>query len=103
MNFKEEFKKIIDENNIVLFMKGTKESPLCGFSNTVVNVLNHYGVDFKDINILEHAEMRPALSELSGWPTFPQLFVKGELLGGCDITVDMHQNGTLLDALDVNS
>ena len=58
---------------------------------------------FKDINILEHAEMRPALSELSGWPTFPQLFVKGELLGGCDITVDMHQNGTLLDALDVNS
>ena len=61
-------------------------------------------VDFyKDMNILEHAEMRPALSELSGWPTFPQLFVKGELLGGCDITVDMHQNGTLLDALDVNS
>ena len=103
MNFKEEFKKIIDENNIVLFMKGTKESPLCGFSNTVVNVLNHYGVDYKDVNILEHAEMRPALSELSGWPTFPQLFDDGELLGRCDITVDMHQNGTLLDAVDVKS
>ena len=103
MNFKEEFKKIIDENTIVLCLKGTKDMPVCGFSKTVVNLLNHYGVDFKDVNILEDPEMKIALSELSGWPTFPQLFVQGKLLGGCDIAVEMHENGQLLDALDVNS
>jgi monothiol glutaredoxin len=103
MNFKEEFKKIIDENAIVLFLKGTKDMPQCGFSKTVVNLLNHYGVEFQDVNILENPDMKVALSELSGWPTFPQLFVKGKLLGGCDIVVDMHENGQLLDALDVNA
>jgi|TARA_B110000093_G_C12826035_1_gene349038 monothiol glutaredoxin len=103
MNFKEEFKKIIDENAIVLFLKGTKDMPQCGFSKTVVNLLNHYGVEFQDINILENPDMKVALSQLSGWPTFPQLFVKGKLLGGCDIVVDMHENGQLLDALDVNA
>jgi len=102
MNFKEEFKKIIAENAIVLFLKGTKDMPQCGFSKTVVNLLNHYGVEFQDVNILENPDMKVALSELSGWPTFPQLFVKGKLLGGCDIAVDMHENGQLLDALDVN-
>jgi monothiol glutaredoxin len=103
MNFKEEFKKIIDENAIVLFLKGTKDMPQCGFSKTVVNLLNHYGVEFQDVNILENPDMKVALSQLSGWPTFPQLFVKGKLLGGCDIVVDMHENGQLLDALDVNA
>ena len=103
MNFKEEFKKIIDENGIVLFLKGTKDMPVCGFSKTVVNLLNHYGVEFKDVNILEDPDMKVALSELSGWPTFPQLFVKGKLIGGCDIAVEMHQNGELLDVLDINS
>ena len=76
-------------------MKGTKEMPVCGFSKTVVSVLDHYGVDFHDVNILGHEDMRPALAELSGWPTFPQLFVNGKLLGGCDITVEMHENGQL--------
>ena len=103
MNFKEEFKKVIDENGIVLFLKGTKDMPVCGFSKTVVNLLNHYGVEFKDVNILEDPEMKVALSELSGWPTFPQLFVKGKLIGRCDIAVEMHQNGQLLDILDLNS
>ena len=103
MNFKEEFKKVIDENGIVLFLKGTKDMPVCGFSKTVVNLLNHYGVEFKDVNILEDPEMKVALSELSGWPTFPQLFVKGKLIGGCDIAVEMHQNGQLLDILDLNN
>ena len=74
------FKKVIEENKIVLFMKGTKEMPVCGFSKTVVSVLDHYGVDFHDVNILGHEDMRPALAELSGWPTFPQLFVNGKLL-----------------------
>tara|TARA_B100000965_G_scaffold249241_1_gene209365 strand:+ start:8445 stop:8756 length:312 start_codon:yes stop_codon:yes gene_type:complete len=103
MNFKEEFKKVIDENGIVLFLKGTKDMPVCGFSKTVVNLLNHYGVEFKDVNILEDPEMKVALSELSGWPTFPQLFVEGKLIGGCDIAVEMHQNGQLLDVLDIKS
>ena len=103
MNFKEEFKKVIDENGIVLFLKGTKDMPVCGFSKTVVNLLNHYGVEFKDVNILEDPDMKIALSELSGWPTIPQLFVKGKLIGGCDIAVEMHQNGQLLDILDLNN
>ena len=103
MNFKEEFKKVIDENGIVLFLKGTKDMPVCGFSKTVVNLLNHYGVEFKDVNILDDPEMKVALSELSGWPTFPQLFVEGKLIGGCDIAVEMHQNGQLLDVLDIKS
>ena len=102
MNFKEQFKKIIDKNSIVLFMKGTKDAPVCGFSNTVVQILNQYGVDYKDINILEDPQMRLDLSELSGWPTFPQLFVKGKLIGGADIAVELHDNGELLDILDVN-
>ena len=102
MNFKEQFKKIIDENAIVLFMKGTKDAPVCGFSNTVVQILNHYGVNYKDVNILEDPQMRPDLCELSGWPTFPQLFVKGKLIGGADIAGELHDNGELLDILDVN-
>ena len=77
--------------------------PQCVFSKNVVNLLNNYGVEFHDVNILENPDMKVALSELSGWPTFPQLFVKGKLLGGCDIAVDMHENGQLLDALDVNA
>ena len=102
MDFKEQFKKIIDENSIVLFMKGTKEAPVCGFSSNVVQLLNHYGVEYKDVNILEHEQMRPDLSALSGWPTFPQLFVKGKLIGGADITMELHNNGELLDMLDVS-
>ena len=102
MDFKEQFKKIIDENSIVLFMKGTKEAPVCGFSSNVVQLLNHYGVEYKDVNILEHEQMRPDLSALSGWPTFPQLFVKGKLIGGADIANGLHENGELLDILDVN-
>ena len=91
MNFKEQFKKIIDENAIVLFMKGTKDAPVCGFSNTVVQILNHYGVNYKDVNILEDPQMRPDLSELSG-----------KLIGGADIAGELHDNGELLDILDVN-
>ena len=101
MNFKEQFKKIIDENAIVLFMKGTKDAPVCGFSNTVVQILNHYGVHYKDVNILSDPEIRLRLSEQSGWPTIPQLFVKGKLIGGADITMELHQKGELHDILDV--
>ena len=100
MDLEKQIKEDIEKNPIILYMKGTKEMPMCGFSNSVVQVLNHYGLDYKDINILEDPNIRVKLSEHSGWPTIPQLFVKGELIGGADITVELHQNGQLLDILD---
>mgnify|MGYP001071990202 FL=1 len=100
MDLKEQIVNDIDSNSIILYMKGTKEMPMCGFSNSVVQVLNHYGVEYKDVNILEDPMIRIKLSEHSNWPTIPQLFVKGELVGGADITLELHQNGQLLDILD---
>ena len=102
MELSEKIKLEISENPVVLYMKGTKEMPMCGFSNSVVQVLNHYGVDYKDINVLEDPQIRIKLSEHSNWPTIPQLFVKGELVGGADITIELHQNGQLLDILDTS-
>ena len=90
MDLKEQIINDIQDNPIILFMKGTKDMPMCGFSNSVVQVLNHYGVEYKDINILEDPNMRIKLSEHSGWPTIPQLFVKGELIGGADIALELH-------------
>ena len=103
MDLKEQIISDINSNPVILYMKGTKEMPMCGFSNSVVQVLNHYGVDFKDINVLEDPMVRVKLSEYSNWPTIPQLFVKGELVGGADITLELHQNGQLLDILDLEN
>jgi len=100
MDLKEQIVNDIDSNSIILYMKGTKEMPMCGFSNSVIQVLNHYGVEYKDVNILEDPMIRVKLSEHSNWPTIPQLFVKGELVGGADIALELHQNGQLLDILD---
>ena len=100
MDLKEQIVNDIDSNSIILYMKGTKNMPMCGSSNSVVQVLNHYGVEYKDVNILEDPMIRVKLSEHSNWPTIPQLFVKGELVGGADITLELHQNGQLLDILD---
>ena len=102
MDLKEQIIQDIDNNSIILFMKGTKEMPMCGFSNSVVQVLNHYGVEYKDVNILNDPMIRVKLSEHSGWPTIPQLFVKGKLIGGADITIELHNNGELLDMFDVS-
>lgn len=102
MTLSEQIKNDIDSNPIILFMKGTKDMPMCGFSNQVVQILNHYGVAYKDVNILEDPEIRVRLSEQSGWPTIPQLFVKGKLIGGSDITMELHQSGELLDILDIS-
>ena len=102
MDLKEQIIDEINKNPIILYMKGTKEMPMCGFSNSVVQVLNHYGVDYKYINVLEDPQIRIKLSEHSNWPTIPQLFVKGELVGGADITIELHQNGQLLDILDTS-
>ena len=85
----------INGNNIILYMKGTKEMPMCGFSATVVKVLSMYNIEFKDVNVLEDPNIRIKLSEHSNWPTIPQLFVKGELIGGCDIIVELHNSQEL--------
>ena len=100
MDLKEQIIDDINSNSIILYMKGTKEMPQCGFSNNVVQILNHYGVEYKDINVLTDPNIRIKLSEHSGWLTIPQLFVKGELIGGADITNELHQSGQLLDILD---
>lgn len=102
MELSEQIKTDISENPVIIYMKGTKEMPMCGFSNQVVQILNHYGVEYKDVNILEDPEIRIKLSEQSGWPTIPQLFVKGKLIGGADIAMELHQKGELLDLLDIS-
>ena len=100
MNLEEQIKSDIENNHVVLYMKGTKLMPMCGFSATVVNILNAYAVEYKDINVLEDPEIRIKLSEHSNWPTIPQIFVKGELIGGCDIALELHKSGELKSILD---
>ena len=100
MNLKDKIKKEINENKIMLYMKGTKEIPMCGFSSTVVNILNVHNVEYKTINVLEDQNIRLELSKHSNWPTIPQLFCNGELVGGCDITVELHNSGKLKNILN---
>jgi len=100
MDLKEKIKIDIESNAIILFMKGTKQMPMCGFSATVVNLLNSYDMQFADVNVLEDPEIRIKLSEHSNWPTIPQLFVSGQLIGGCDIAMELHNNGQLKEILD---
>ncbi|QDH14005.1 Grx4 family monothiol glutaredoxin [Formicincola oecophyllae] len=87
--------KLITENPVMLFMKGDRNHPQCGFSARVVQILNQMGVPYGTCNVLESAEMRQGIKDFSQWPTVPQLYVKGEFIGGCDITTDMFQNGEL--------
>ena len=99
MTLKEQIINDIENTPIILYMKGTKERPMCGFSAKVVNTLNSHSVVFQDVNILEDPEIRVRLSEYSNWPTIPQLFVKGELIGGCDIVMEMEAKGELKEIL----
>ena len=85
----------IDSNEVVLFMKGTKEMPQCGFSNAVVNALAYLEVDYNDIDVLKDEEIRDGIKVFSDWPTIPQLYVKGEFIGGCDIIKEMFETGEL--------
>lgn len=87
-------------NDVVLFMKGTRMMPQCGFSSKVAGVLNYMGVEFADINVLEDANIRQAIKDYSDWPTIPQLYVKGEFVGGCDIVTEMTLSGELDQLLD---
>tara|TARA_B100000927_G_C16454348_1_gene465199 strand:- start:957 stop:1265 length:309 start_codon:yes stop_codon:yes gene_type:complete len=98
-NIKEELESIINDNDIILFMKGDPHQPRCGFSAQVVDILKSYKTEFSYMDILEDPEVRATLPSVSDWPTFPQLFVKGELLGGCDIITEMHTSGELEEAL----
>ena len=92
-------RKQVAANDVVLFMKGTREMPQCGFSMQVAQMLNHLGVEFKDINVLDNMSVREGIKAYSNWPTIPQLYVKGEFVGGCDIVREMFQAGELAPLL----
>ena len=100
MDLIDEIKKDIQDNSIMLYMKGTKEMPMCGFSATIVKILNHHSANFKAVNVLEDPNIRIELSKHSNWPTIPQLFVNGELIGGCDIAMELHNTGQLIEVLN---
>ena len=95
MELKEKIQNELLENPVILYMKGTRDMPMCGFSFAVVEALNQYEVEYKTVNVLEDPEIRVSLSEISNWPTIPQLFVNSQLVGGCDITLELHQSGEL--------
>ena len=96
----EEAKETIKTNDIVLFMKGTKDMPGCGFSAHVVQILNKLNVNFLDIDVLNDNQFKESIKKFSDWPTFPQLYVKGEFIGGCDIVKEMYESGELLELLN---
>jgi monothiol glutaredoxin len=87
-------------NDVVLFMKGNPQAPMCGFSAQVVQILDHLGVNYKGLNVLESDELRNGIKTYSNWPTIPQLYVKGEFVGGCDIVREMFQAGELKQLLE---
>tara|TARA_X000000368_G_C22598906_1_gene522784 strand:- start:145 stop:462 length:318 start_codon:yes stop_codon:yes gene_type:complete len=99
MEINEKIKKLIDENDVCLFMKGTPDAPQCGFSMAVSNVLKHLKVNYNGINVLEDENLREGIKVFSDWPTIPQLYVKGEFVGGCDIIKEMFEKGELSSLL----
>lgn len=98
-SLKERIEQTLHEQRVVLFMKGSKSFPQCGFSAKVVGLLKQLETDFKDVNILSDPELREGLKEYSNWPTFPQLYVDGELVGGCDIVSTLFESGELKSVL----
>ncbi len=99
MNISERIQSEIESNDVILFMKGTPAMPQCGFSATVVQVLNRVGVPFKSLDVLADPELRDGIKTYSNWPTIPQLYIKGEFIGGADITREMFQSGELMEML----
>ena len=95
----DQIKTIIDSNDVVLFMKGSSKFPQCGFSATAIKILDHLGVPYKDVNVLDDTGIRDGIKAFSNWPTIPQLYVKGEFIGGCDIMREMYQAGELHDLI----
>lgn len=96
---KQKIENLLNENKIVLFMKGTQQFPMCGFSSRATNILQDLGVKFKDVNVLEDEEIRQGIKEYGNWPTIPQLYVDKKLIGGSDIMMEMYQAGELQDLL----
>lgn len=97
-----QIQETISANDVVLYMKGTKEMPQCGFSSRVAGVLNYMGVDFADVNVLADDGVRQGIKDFSDWPTVPQLYVKGEFVGGCDIITEMTLSGELDTLFETN-
>jgi monothiol glutaredoxin len=92
---KQKIEETVQKNKIVLFVKGTKQFPQCGFSNAVITIFKQLGVPFETVNILADQDLRQGMKEYSAWPTFPQIYVGGEFIGGCDIVKEMHEKGEL--------
>ncbi len=99
----ERIQSIVQQSPVVLFMKGTKHFPQCGFSATVVEIMRRLNVSFKDVNVLEDPDIRQGIKEFTNWPTIPQLYVNAKFLGGCDIIREMYENGELEKALQSNT
>jgi monothiol glutaredoxin len=100
---RDQIKEAIDENDVILFMKGTPDQPMCGFSARTVAILQSVGKPFAAVNILPDPRIRQELSAVSNWPTIPQLFIDGEFVGGCDIVTEMYESGELLTALGLEN
>ena len=100
MEVKEKIQKLIKENSICLFMKGTPSEPQCGFSMTVSNILKHLNVNFKGVNVLEDERLRQGIKDYSDWPTIPQLYINEDFIGGCDIIKEMFEKGELKKLLE---
>ena len=98
-NTTKEIKSTLESHSVVLFMKGTSSMPQCGFSSKVAGILNYMDIKYKDINVLDNENIRQGIKDFSDWPTIPQLYVKGEFVGGCDIIVEMTLSGELDDLL----
>ncbi len=95
MSVKDQISKTVTENDVVIYMKGTPVFPQCGFSSTVVQVFDYLGVDYASVNVLEDMDIRQGIKDFNNWPTIPQIFVKGEFIGGCDIVREMFESGEL--------
>ena len=93
-------RQIVDSNDVVLFMKGVAKIPQCGFSAQVAQILNLIGAEYKDINVLEDSDIREGIKTFTNWPTIPQLYIKGEFIGGCDIIREMYEQGELQDLFE---
>jgi len=100
LDVSENIKNEISSSDVVLFMKGTPVFPMCGFSATVAKVLSDLGVNFSSVNVLKSDEMRDGIKQFSNWPTIPQLYIKEEFIGGCDIVKEMYESGELLELLN---
>jgi monothiol glutaredoxin len=98
MSVQERIQSLVDDNKVMLFMKGTPEQPMCGFSSTVVEILKRLNVEYNSANVLDDAadsELRNGIKEFSDWPTIPQLYINGEFVGGCDLAIELYQSGEL--------